>query len=118
MLRRKSAGGWLSVCVLTLISAATTSPARAQGSTDPNPGALTLTGGFDFANAYFFRRIFQDDTGVVLENAAISGSRYYEGISGDETFGFLSVAGVVTVPFTSVRRPGSAAGTFMEVSSS
>jgi hypothetical protein len=48
------------------MSAATASPARAQGSTDPNPGALTLSGGFDFANAYFFRGIFQDDTGVVM----------------------------------------------------
>ena len=67
MRRSKSAGGWLCVCVLmVVISAATASPARAQGSTDPNPGALTLTGGFDFANAYFFRGIFQDDTGVVM----------------------------------------------------
>ena len=42
-------GRWLSVCVLmVLMSAATASPARAQGSTDPNPGALTFTGGFDF----------------------------------------------------------------------
>ena len=31
----------------------------------------------------------------------LSLSDYYEGISGDETFGFLSVAGVVTMPFTS-----------------
>ena len=67
MRRSKSAGGWLCVCVLmVVISAATSSPTRAQGSTDPNPGALTLTGGFDFANAYFFRGIFQDDTGVVM----------------------------------------------------
>ena len=67
MRRSKSAGGWLGVGVLmVLISAATASPARAQGSTDPNPGALTLTGGFDFANAYFFRGIFQDGTGVVM----------------------------------------------------
>jgi hypothetical protein len=58
---------WLSVCLLmVLVSAATASPARAQGSADPNPGSLTLTGGFDFANAYFFRGIFQDDTGVVM----------------------------------------------------
>src|SRR5690242_19655411 len=58
---------WLSVSVLMgLVSAATVSPARAQGSADPNPGSLTLTGGFDFANAYFFRGIFQDDTGVVM----------------------------------------------------
>jgi hypothetical protein len=58
---------WLSVSVLiVLVSVATASPARAQGSADPNPGSLTLTGGFDFANAYFFRGIFQDDTGVVM----------------------------------------------------
>jgi len=58
---------WLNVSVLmVLVSAATASPARAQGSSDPNPGSLTLTGGFDFANAYFFRGIFQDDTGVVM----------------------------------------------------
>jgi hypothetical protein len=62
-----SAVRWLSVSVLmVLVSVATASPARAQGSADPNPGSLTLTGGFDFANAYFFRGIFQDDTGVVM----------------------------------------------------
>jgi hypothetical protein len=62
-----AAARWLSLSLLTvLMSAATASPARAQGSTDPNPGALTLSGGFDFANAYFFRGIFQDDTGVVM----------------------------------------------------
>lgn len=67
MLRSKTAIWWLSVCVLAVLgSAATVSPARAQGSTDPNPGALTLNAGFDFANAYFFRGIFQDDTGVVM----------------------------------------------------
>jgi hypothetical protein len=49
-----------------MVSAATESSAYAQGSADPNPGALTLTAGIDFANAYFFRGIFQDDTGVVM----------------------------------------------------
>ena len=64
---RLTAVRWLSVSVLmVLVSVATASPARAQGSADPNPGSLTLTGGFDFANAYFFRGIFQDDTGVVM----------------------------------------------------
>ncbi len=67
MHRRKTAVRWLTASLLmALLSAATASPARAQGSADPNPGALTLTGGFDFANAYFFRGIFQDDTGVVM----------------------------------------------------
>jgi hypothetical protein len=51
---------------MVLVSVATAAPARAQGSDLPNPGSLTLTGGFDFANAYFFRGIFQDDTGVVM----------------------------------------------------
>ena len=44
----------------------TASPAWAQGSADPNPGNLTLTGGIDFLNAYLFRGIPQDDTGVVM----------------------------------------------------
>jgi hypothetical protein len=44
------------------------SPAWSQGSapSDPNPGNLTLTGGIDFLNAYLFRGIPQDDTGVVM----------------------------------------------------
>jgi hypothetical protein len=41
-------------------------PASAQTSADPNPGNLTLTGGIDFLNAYLFRGIPQDDTGVVM----------------------------------------------------
>ena len=44
----------------------TASPAWAQGSADPNPGNLTMTGGIDFLNAYLFRGIPQDDTGVVM----------------------------------------------------
>jgi hypothetical protein len=44
------------------------SPAWSQGSAavDPNPGNLTLTSGIDFLNAYLFRGIPQDDTGVVM----------------------------------------------------
>jgi len=57
----------VSVCLaIGLLVAATASSAQAQGSVDPNPGSVTLTAGFDFANAYFFRGIFQDDTGVVM----------------------------------------------------
>jgi len=42
-------------------------PARAQGgATDPNLGNLKLTTGIDFTNAYFFRGIPQDDTGVIM----------------------------------------------------
>jgi hypothetical protein len=44
------------------------SPAWSQDPVpaDPNPGNLTLTGGIDFLNAYLFRGIPQDDTGVVM----------------------------------------------------
>jgi hypothetical protein len=43
-------------------------PAWSQDSApaDPNPGNITLTGGIDFLNAYLFRGIPQDDTGVVM----------------------------------------------------
>ena len=67
MRQSRTATRWFGVCLLTgMISAATGSSVYAQGSADPNPGALTLTAGIDFANAYFFRGIPQDDTGVVM----------------------------------------------------
>ena len=99
VLSRASSGGarmqwsrtairWLGVCVLMgVVSAATASPARAQGSADPNPGAVTLTGGFDFANAYFFRGIPQDDTGVVMWPSAISASRSTPGTVASRVLG-------------------------------
>jgi hypothetical protein len=40
-------------------------PAAAQGP-DPNPGSITVTGGFDFLNAYYFRGIPQDESGVIM----------------------------------------------------
>ena len=67
MQRCKTATRWLCGVLLTgMVAAVTEAPVHAQGSADPNPGALTLTAGFDFANAYFFRGIPQDDTGVVM----------------------------------------------------
>lgn len=67
MQRGKTASRWLCGVLLTgMVAAVTEAPVNAQGSADPNPGALTLTAGFDFANAYFFRGIPQDDSGVVM----------------------------------------------------
>ena len=43
----------------------TAAPAAAQAS-DPNPGAVTVTGGIDFLNAYYFRGIPQDESGVIM----------------------------------------------------
>jgi hypothetical protein len=80
---------WMPLClVMGLLVAATASPAQAQGSADPNPGAVTLTAGFDFANAYFFRGIPQDDTGVVMWP---SGDLAFALFSGDGAFKSLGV---------------------------
>ena len=47
-----------------------TGPVAAQTSGGPNTGAITLTGSMDFANAYLFRGIPQDDTGLIMWPAA------------------------------------------------
>jgi hypothetical protein len=64
-------------------------PAAAQ-SADPNPGALTLTGSYDFLNAYFFRGIPQDegDFGSVMWPAADIG---FAIMSGDGALKSLGV---------------------------
>ena len=41
-------------------------PASAQDAADPNPGAITISGAIDFSNAYMFRGIPQDDSGLIL----------------------------------------------------
>ena len=48
---------------------ATTQPAvtAEPEAYDPNPGALTLTGGLDWTTAYFFRGYNQEDTGLILQ---------------------------------------------------
>jgi len=45
-----------------------TSAAQTVG--DPNPGALSLSGSMDASNAYLFRGLPQDDTGLILWPAA------------------------------------------------
>ena len=60
MIRAIGSVRWFgAACVLAglVVSAA---PAAAQDA-DPNPGAVTLTGGIDFLNAYYFRGIPQDE---------------------------------------------------------
>ena len=47
-----------------------TSPVAAQAGGDPNPGAMTLTGSMEASNAYLFRGIPQDDTGLMVWPAA------------------------------------------------
>ena len=52
---------FLAVVLTTLVAA----PAAAQERVDPNPGKFAITGGFDLRNAYMFRGILQDDTGII-----------------------------------------------------
>src|SRR5436190_193425 len=42
----------------------------ATQSTDPNPGAMTLSGSFDVLNQYMFRGIRQNSTGLAMWPAA------------------------------------------------
>ena len=54
-----------AVCVTVATLGITARPASAQDA-DPNTGALTVTGGIDFTNAYLFRGIPQDETKVIV----------------------------------------------------
>jgi len=54
----------VSLVAATMI-ACLASPAAAQ--TDPNPGAITIAGAMDFTNAYMFRGIPQDESGIIMQ---------------------------------------------------
>jgi hypothetical protein len=73
---------WSLALTAATAAAALTTPSRvmAQDATtaapatvaepeayDPNPGALTLTGGLDYTTGYFFRGYNQEDTGLILQ---------------------------------------------------
>jgi hypothetical protein len=58
------------------------SPARAQEPADPNPGALTISGGYDFLNQYMFRGIRQNSTEMAMWPWADLGIATYSGDGG------------------------------------
>ena len=62
---RKLAHGTRVIVVAVVMVCAGRTTSWAQAASDPNPGNLTITGGIDFLNAYLFRGIPQDDTGVI-----------------------------------------------------
>jgi hypothetical protein len=62
-----------------VLAACAAAPASAQDATDPNPGAITITGATDFTNAYMFRGIRQDDTGVITQPYFDLGVALYSG---------------------------------------
>ncbi len=53
-----------------VVSALLMGTAAAQTGDDPNPGAISLSGSMDASNAYLFRGLPQDDTGLILWPAA------------------------------------------------
>jgi hypothetical protein len=65
-----SARTWCVAAMVCTTGLLLNSPVAAQTSGDPNPGAITLTGSMDASNAYLFRGIPQDDTGLILWPAA------------------------------------------------
>lgn len=65
----------LVLAIVTAIAA----PASAQEPAGPPLGRVTVTGGIEFLNAYSFRGIRQDDTGVIVWPYASLGLRVFEG---------------------------------------
>jgi hypothetical protein len=57
-------------------------PAAAQEPADPPSGRVTVSGGVEFLNAYSFRGIRQDDTGVIMWPHVNLGFRVYESTGG------------------------------------
>ena len=53
--------------------------AQAQAPADPNPGNLSLIGNVDFTNAYMFRGIRQNSTGVAVWPSGDLGLAVYSG---------------------------------------
>lgn len=54
-------------------------PAAAQEPANPQAGRVTVAGSLDFLNAYVFRGITQDDTGLIVWPSLNFGVRVYEG---------------------------------------
>jgi hypothetical protein len=77
--------------VAAVVSAAAafswTAPAAAQ-SPDPNPGAITLTANIDFVNAYMFRGIPQDESGVIMWPSADLGFVLFPGDGDRNSFAY------------------------------
>jgi hypothetical protein len=78
--------GAAALCAAVVLACA--APAAAQAP-DPNPGALTLSGGFDFLNAYHFRGLPQDegDFGSVMWPYADLGIALMSGDGGLKSIG-------------------------------
>jgi len=74
-----SARTWRVAAMVCTMGLWLNGPVAAQTSGDPNTGAITLTGSMDVSNAYLFRGIPQDDTGLILWPAADLGVTLWSG---------------------------------------
>ncbi len=81
--RRYTLGAFAAACMMALTSA----PTFAQEPTDPNPGALTFSGGMDFLNQYQFRGIRQNSTEIASWPFVDLGISAYSGDGGLKSVG-------------------------------
>jgi len=65
-----SARAWQVAAAACMVGGLRVGTVAAQSGGDPNPGAVTLTATMDASNAYLFRGLPQDDTGLILWPAA------------------------------------------------
>jgi hypothetical protein len=70
-----------SLLAAAALVACLSTPAAAQDA-DPNPGAITVAGAFDLTNAYMFRGIPQDESGVIFWPYFDLGLAVYSGDGG------------------------------------
>jgi len=66
-----------AMAVLALVAVQAPS-AAAQGTSSPNGGNIALSASFDITNAYLFRGLRQDDTGLIMWPAADVGVRLFD----------------------------------------
>ena len=76
-----------AVAAATLMVGLSGTGAWAQDAADPNPGALTITGNFDFLNQYMFRGIRQNSTGMAMWPSFDLGIAAYSGEGGLKSVG-------------------------------
>jgi hypothetical protein len=74
------------ICIVGLLMVMAV-PAAAQEPADPNPGAISITGAMDFTNAYYFRGIPQDESGVIMWPYFDLGLALYSGDGGLKSVG-------------------------------
>jgi hypothetical protein len=83
--RRRVTRVVLAGALMTLLAAAS---ANAQAADDPNPGALTFTGGLDFPTIYFFRGLRQEtDQKLTLWPYGDLGIAFFSGDGGLKSAG-------------------------------